>query len=286
VISDAEVSSIDEQLASGTWLEPQDEGVVLGRQLARNLGLDVGGELVVLSQAADGSMANDVYPIRGVLESISAGVDRSAVFMTAEEFRELMVLPTGVHQMIIRTPSGALLDSATEQAAAHAPAGVEVSSWKQLAPMLASMLDSAGAAMKVMSVIVYIAVAIVILNAMLMAVFERIRELGVLKAIGFGPWRLLALIVLETAIQTSVAVCVGVLLAIPTNYYMTTHGLDLSALGDVTIMGMAWDPIWRSHVELDTYVVPTLTLVVIVAIAVCYPALRAATIRPLDAIRD
>ena len=286
VLSDAKVTSISEQLKAGAWIEPHDEGVVIGWRLGEALGLGVGDELVVLSQGADGSMANDLYPVRGILKGISDGVDRAGVFMTHAEFRELMVLPAGIHQMILRTPPGADLSAATEQAQGFAPAGVEVSSWKQLKPMLSSMLDASRGAMKVMAVIVYLAVGIVILNAMLMAVFERIRELGVLKAIGFTPWKIFKLIMLETGIQTAVALTVGVALAIPMNYYMVHTGLDMSAMGNVSIMGMVWDPVWRSTVNLQTYTGPITSLVVIVALAVSYPALRAAFIRPLDAMRE
>ncbi len=288
VEADARVTTISSQLKAGVWLEPNDEGVVIGRRVADQLGLGIGDELVVLSQGADGSMANDVYPVRGVLEGISDGIDRAGVFMTQPEFRELMVLAKGVHQLILRVPSDAKLDveSAVASVNESVPKDVEVSTWKQLEPMLGSMLDSARGAMQVMAVIVYLAVAIVILNAMLMAVFERIRELGVLKAIGFTPGKILRLILLETAIQTAVAVAVGVGLALPTNYYMVHHGLDLSSLGNVSIMGVAWDPVWRSKVDVDTYLTPIITLLVIVSIAVSYPALRAAFIRPLDAIRD
>jgi len=286
VEADAKVTKIAEQVREGTWLARDDEGVVIGWRLAETLGLGVGDELVVLSQGTDGSMANDLYPVRGILRGISDGVDRSGVFMTQAEFRELMVLPEGVHQMILRTPSASELEPATSEANALAPEGVEVSSWKTLQPMLASMLESARGAAGVMAVVVYLAVGIVILNAMLMAVFERIRELGVLKAIGFTPGKILRLIMLETAIQTTVAAAIGVLAAIPLNHYLVEHGLDLSSLGNMSLMGMAWDPIWRSAVTLDTYLSPVLTLLVIVALAVTYPALRAAFVNPLDAIRD
>lgn len=286
VLSDAKVTSISEQLKAGTWIEPHDEGVVIGWRLAEGLGLGIGDELVVLSQGADGSMANDLYPVRGILKGISDGVDRAGVFMTHSEFRELMVLPSGIHQMILRTPPGADLTAATEQAQSFASQGVNVSSWKQLKPMLSSMLDSARAATQVMAVIVYLAVGIVILNAMLMAVFERIRELGVLKAIGFSPWKIFKLILLETGIQTTVALAIGVGLALPMNYYMVHTGLDMSSMGNVSIMGMAWDPVWRSTVTLGTYTGPVKSLLVIVFLAVTYPALRAAFIRPLEAIRD
>jgi ABC-type lipoprotein release transport system permease subunit len=286
VAADADVTKISKQTKAGTWLEPDDEGVVIGWRLAETLSLDVGGELVVLSQGADGSMANDVYPIRGILKGISDGVDRAGVFMTEAEFRELMVLPEGVHQMIVRMPPGAELVAATEKAKGFAPEGVEVSSWKTIKPMLASMLESSTASMAIMAAVIYIAVGILILNAMLMAVFERIRELGVLKAIGFTPLKVLELIFLETAIQTTVAVAVGVAFAIPTNYYLVHTGIDMSSMGNVSIMGMAWDPVWRSSVTLETYTGPISSMFVIVALAVLYPALRAAYIRPLDAIRD
>jgi ABC-type lipoprotein release transport system permease subunit len=283
---DARVTKISQHLRDGVWLQPDDEGVVLGRQLSKNLALAVGDELVVLSQGADGSMANDVYPVRGVLDGISQSIDHAGVFMTDAEFRELMVLPAGVHQLILRKPGETSLDDATAAANALAPDGVQVSSWKQLMPTLASMLENAGGSLKFMSAIVYLAVGIVLLNAMLMAVFERIRELGVLKAIGFTPVKVWSLIMLETAIQTGVAAVVGVVLAIPTNHYLVTRGLDLSALGNISIMGMAWDPIWRAEVDTSTYVGPLQTMLVIVFLSVLYPALRAAFIRPLDAIRD
>jgi len=283
---DAKVVEVSQHVSRGAWLQTADTGVVLGWRLAETLNLGVGGELVVLSQGADGSMANEVYPVRGVLRGISDGIDRAGVFMTHASFRELMVFPEGSHQIVIRAPAGMELSEATRRAASLAPQGTEVASWKQLKPMLASMLDGARGATQVMAFVVYFAVGIVILNAMLMAVFERIRELGVLKAIGFSPAGILRLIVLETGIQTAVAIAVGIVLAIPTNLYMSRVGLDLSVLGNMSLMGVAWDPIWRSSVTSSTYVTPTVSLLVIVALAVTYPALRAAWIRPLDAIRD
>ncbi|NVB38646.1 ABC transporter permease [Pseudenhygromyxa sp. WMMC2535] len=280
------VSKIHEQLHEGAWLSDDDDGVVIGRRLGEELGLGVGDELVVLSQGADGSMANEVYPVRGLLRGISEAVDRGGVFMTSAKFRELMVYEGGVHQIIFRIPEGVELDAAVDAAQAMAPAGVEVSSWKQLQPSMATMLESTQGAMAVMMGIIYIAVGIVVLNAMLMAVFERTREFGVLKAVGFGPGKVFRLIMFETAIQAAFAVTLGVLLAVPLNYYMTTTGIDLSSLGDMSVMNVAMDPIWRSKVDASTYTTPVTALVVIIILAVLYPASRAAWIKPLDAIRD
>lgn len=282
---DADVSRVHEHVAEGRWLDPAaPTEVVIGRRLAQMLGVGLGDELVVLSQAADGSTANELYTVRGILRGISEGVDRGGIYMVEQAYRELMAVPQGAHQLIVRR-ADERLDAATGQVRALAPE-LDTKSWRELRPSLASMLDSSKGAMVMMFFIVYAAIGIVILNAMLMAVFERVREFGVLKAIGVSPGGVLGLIYLETTIQTTLAIVVGVSLAIPTNWYMTTTGLDLSSsIENLSVMGTSMDPIWRSHITSATYVQPVVALVVIVALAVTYPALRAAFIKPITAMR-
>lgn len=283
---DAAVSKVGKSVAEGQWLDPAVPGeVVIGRRLAQILGIELGGEIVLLSQGADGSMANDLYTVRGVLGSVSAQVDRGGVYMVDEAYRELMAVPDGVHQIIVRRPRSGTLDAAAVAARGIA-VDEDVQTWRELKPTMASMLDSAKGGMMAMFFIVYAAIGIVILNAMLMAVFERVREFGVLKAIGVSPGGVLRLIYLETVIQTGLAIAIGVGLALPANWYLTTVGLDLtSSLENVSVMGSAIDPIWISKVDSSTYIAPIVALVVIVSLAVVYPALRAAFIKPITAMR-
>ncbi|MCA9711288.1 MAG: ABC transporter permease [Myxococcales bacterium] len=283
---DSTVSKIHERVGQGQWLDPAAPGeVVIGRRLSQMLGAKVGDELVVLSQAADGSMANELYVVRGVLQGVSEAVDRGGVYLVDEAFRELMVVPQGVHQLIVRRPAALPLSTTVERVRALAPE-LDVQSWRELKPTLASMLDSAQGAVYLMFFIVYAAIAIVILNAMLMAVFERVREFGVLKAIGVSPGGVLRLIYLETLIQTGLAIVVAVILAIPANWYLSTTGLDLSeSMEGLTIMGSTMDFVWISRVSLQTYTGPVVAMIVIVLLAVTYPALRAAFIKPITAMR-
>lgn len=282
---DARVSQVYQEVARGGWLDPADpHGVVIGRRLSRMLGVGPGGELIVLTQGADGSMAYDLYRVRGVLRSIGDATDRTGIFMTEAAFRELLVLPRGVHQIIVRGPAGQGLSSAAAQVRQLAP-DFDVQTWRQLMPTLASLLDSYRGIMLVMFLIVYLAIGILILNAMLMAVFERIREFGMLKALGVGPGEVLLVIVVESAILTGIALLAGLALSVPSLLYLSRVGIDLGAMAGISIMGVAFSTVWHAVIVPSIFTGPVAVLLVVVAAAVVYPALKAALISPVEAMR-
>jgi ABC-type lipoprotein release transport system permease subunit len=285
VAQDAEVSFVHKHVMEGSWLDSADpSGVVVGKRLAKNLGIGVGDEFVVLSQAADGSMANELYKVRGILKTIGDVVDRAGVFMTEAAFRELFVMPEGAHQIIVRRPPDVDLDTATTGVKDLAP-DLDVKSWRELMPTIASMLDASRGSSYILYLIVYIAIGIVILNAMLMSVFERIREFGVLKAVGVGPLGVLRLILLESGVLTGLAILIGGTLSILPMWYLINTGIDFSEFGNLTIQGIAWDPIWKAVLTDETYAGPIATFVAVIALAVMYPAIKAAVIRPVSAMR-
>jgi len=290
VARDARVTSIASRLNSGQWLDPdRPHDVVLGKRLARTLDAHVDDQLLVLSQGADGSIANDLYTIAGIMGGVGDAIDRSTVFMTAGAFRELMVLPQGVHQVTVRVPAGTDLDLAAARVTAldsgQAEHAIDVQTWRQILPTLATMLDSTRGLMGVVAFIVYIAIAILILNAMLMAVFERIRELGVMKAIGYGPLTVFGLILAESAMQTLVATGLGLVLALPSMWYLQNVGIDTGVLGGMSMMGMSFIHRWTGLYSVRGVQEPVFILWFMVGAAVLYPALKAARIRPIQAMR-
>jgi len=280
-----EVTLLHEKIADGAWLDSSDKnGVVIGRRLARTLAVKLGDEIVLLTQAADGSIAHDLFRIRGVLLGIADGTDRTAVYMNGAAFRELMEFPEGSHQIIVRRPQETDLETAA-QTIRQAATDLDVKTWKELMPLIATMFESTRGMIVIIFLVVYIAIAILVLNAMLMAVFERIREFGILKAIGVGPFSVFGLILAEAGIQTLVALVSGLLLALPGMWYLSEVGIDVGSLGGMNVMGLAMRPVWNGVYTLDTVVVPIILLVVIVFFAVLYPALKAALIRPVQAMQ-
>ena len=280
------VTELYQHVSSGQWLDDADAlGVVLGKKLAGTLGVQLGDELVFVGQSADGYMANELFRVRGILKSVSDGIDRMGVFMPMQSLRTLLAIPQGVHEIVvIRTDR--MTDLAVETAKIEVlAAGLEVKNWKQLMPVVARMIETADVQIMIMLVIFYIAVATVVLNAMLMNVFERIHEFGIMKALGVSPWQLVGLVFAETFMMTLLAAIVGLISGWWISDYYQFHGIDMSALaGSITYGGIAFDPVWYAAITSEALIYPVVFLLIVATIAVIYPAAKAALLSPVKAI--
>ncbi len=280
------VTQIDRHIMEGKWLDNDDlHGVVIGKKLARTLGVSAGDEVIVVGQASDGSMANDLYFVRGILKSVGSEIDSRAFFITDEAFRELMVIYKGAHEIAVMRPGRqGSLEKATAQVSGLAP-DYEVLNWRQLRPVIARIMDMADTQLLVMILIVYIAVAMVVLNAMLMGVFERIHEFGIMKAIGVTPLQIVMLIYIETMLQTLCAALPALTAGWFVAGHFQKHGIDLSGTASgASFGGVAIDPILYAHASSDAVMTPVVFLIVIAMLSVIYPAVKAALIEPVKAI--
>jgi len=106
--AEAGTTRMARHMLEGHWLaEGGDADVVLGKRLALTLSAHPGDTVVIVAQAADGSLANEIFTVRGVLKSVNENVDRAGFFITSGAFRDLMVMPSGVHEIAITLPPGA-----------------------------------------------------------------------------------------------------------------------------------------------------------------------------------
>jgi len=281
-----QVTEIHKHVLQGNWLDEDDPyGVVIGKKLSRLLAVGIGSEIVYIGQTADGYMANEIFTVRGILKSVSASIDNSGIFISDQSLISLLALPEGAHEIaIMRSDRNTDLQLATQQIAAIA-SEYETLNWRNLMPVIARFLDTADVQILIMLLFTYIAVASVVLNAMLMSVFERIHEFGIMKAIGVTPWQTIKIIYAETLIITTLACVVGVIFGLWISMYFQTHGLDMSGIaGDISFAGIALDPIWYAYIAPKIIVSPIVFLYLISILAVIYPAIKIARIKAVDAI--
>ncbi|MFZ5438843.1 MAG: ABC transporter permease [Myxococcota bacterium] len=266
--------------------------VVLGELLAQRLDARVGDELALVGQAIDGSVASELYRVRAVVSTQVDLVNRLGLVMPLADARELLAMPDGAHELFVigTQPQGADALAAT-LAATPALAGLEVLSWKQLAPEFAVVVDFVGAYQVFLLLLVFVAAAAGAANTMMMATFERTRELGMLLGLGAQPRRIVTLVVVEGLLLGLLALTLGAAAGLA--IVLVTHdtGINLSRLvsgasENIAFMGMKWTMVMYPRVPLLGLAQSAVAVFLTSLLAALWPAIRAARLEPVEAMRS
>jgi ABC-type lipoprotein release transport system permease subunit len=286
---EARVSRLLETVVTGDGLDGAPRGaVLLGKTLAEDLGVDLGGEVAVVTQAADGSLGNELWRVRGVLRTGLATLDRSLAVVAIGDLQDLMALgPARVHQIVGRVsdPERAPAVAAALAAESTLPVGAQPESWATLLPVLADYRRLIGAWGWVMVGIVGTFAGFGVLNTMLMAVFERTHEFGVLASLGLRPPLVLAMVLCECVGLAVVGIAIGLVAGAGGMAYFVLRGWDLSRWAEgLTISGVLVDPRLRGAWTWQTMPAIGAVLALIIVLAGVLPAVRAARLRPVAAL--
>jgi ABC-type lipoprotein release transport system permease subunit len=265
-----------------------DARVLIGRALAHQLETRAGYRLVVITQGADGRTRETGYRIAGIYDAEGEGLEKTFAF-TGISALQARLEADGVTELSIRLtesrerPSrdagsvGVLVSRLADEFT-----GLDVLRWQDLEPQAAGMLAFADSAVYIWFAIIMGALAFGLLNALIAAVLERVREFGLLRAVGMRPGTILLQVVLESALLMMLGLAAGVALALFV-VMLAAPGIDLSQ--------------WAAGVELSgirTHLVPRLyaaDVVLVVGLSLClgvaasvYPAWRAIRLKPLEAL--
>lgn len=281
---ETEATGFDRKIVAGRVLaaRPNHEAV-LGRGLAKRLNARVGDSLVIVSQAADGSIANDAYSIVGLLESGDETSDLTGCYLHIADAQDLFVLGEEAHEIVVIATSLSVVSSLTERIRrALDDPNLSVEPWQEFARSFYVAMQADKRGNWVLQLIIILIVAVGVLNTILMVVLERTREYGVLRAMGTRPAQVFRLVVLEAALMAVLSVAVGTLVALGINTYLSRHGIPMPA--PFTYGGMEFTH-YYCEVNLFSFVVPALTVLVAAGFVSAFPALRAARIEPAKALR-
>jgi ABC-type lipoprotein release transport system permease subunit len=284
------VTVLQTRMVKGSYLtEGMPKGIVMGNKFATTIGVGVGSEIILLTQAADGSMGNDLYTVVGLFHTGIDAIDRGLVLMSLASLQELLRLPpVRIHEVGIK------LHAITEAAATAAALGgqlsknlpVRVRAWPELVPELADYVQFNRGVTFILFFIFFLLAVIGIVNTMLMAVIERTRELGMLMAVGMRPVQVVGLILAEAAGLATASLVLGAVVGAPLLWYLQVHGLNLGGAGDdVSLAGVVVGQHWYGQQDFSTYSQAALGLAITALVSALYPALRAARFRPTEALR-
>ena len=258
--------------------------VVLGKKLARSLAAEVGTELVVFVQGADGSLGNELFYVTGILENVADNIDRGAAIILKDDFDILFSTNNIVHEIALNS-KGKFKAEEIKKLMSAKITGVAIETWKELMPTIAVMTEKMSVFMlTIFSLIFTIAASLGVMNTLIMSTYDRMKEFGIIRAIGATPWRIIRQVSLEAILLTIIASIIGTVVGLSIALYLQEYGIDISGGGNLAIGGIVFDPIWKASISIKTVFLPVVLMMLTSVIASIYPASIAARIKPVEAI--
>jgi ABC-type lipoprotein release transport system permease subunit len=258
--------------------------VVLGNKLARSLAAELGTELVIFVQGADGSLGNELFYVTGILGNVADNIDRGAAIILRDDFDILFSTNNLIHEIALNS-KGKLEAEEIQKLMSAKAAGVAVETWKELMPTIAIMTEKMSVFMLTMfSLIFTIAASLGVMNTLVMSTYDRMKEFGIIRAIGATPWLIIRQVSLEAILLTFLASIIGTVIGLSIAIYLQVYGIDISGRGNLAIGGIVFDPIWRASVSLKSVFLPVVLMTLTSIVASIYPASIAARIKPVEAI--
>ena len=287
--SEARVTMLLDGLTDGRGLDGEPMGkILLGEGLARELKASAGDEVAALTQAADGSLGNDLFRMAGVLRTGISHLDRSLAVTHFSDLQSLMAFDQDrAHEIALRLTDPLQADgfSLRYNSAGDRIEGTEASSWGELSPQLRDYLNMADGMYGFLIGLIGIFAALGVLNTMMMAVFERSREIGTVAALGMSPSKILLSFMAESFYLSLVGVSAGFVLSLLLLIPLTSQGIDLSKwIGEMSIMNARMDPVIIFEWPWKAFLWSAIGLTGASLLASALPARRAARMNPVEAL--
>ncbi len=285
--AERDVSFIGDGVVAGEPLAAGDDsGVVIGRAALADFETDIGNKLILLAQGTDGETAARAFRIRGVFRAETEGAEKRFVFVNRAAAQEMLGLGDAVSEVSAVLPGGAAgaagADAAADAVRLSLGGGVAVSTWRQLLPIVDAYLSMIEGVMIVWYVVVFLAMSFGLVNTILMAVMERMREFGLLTALGMRGRLIIGEVMVEAALLLLLGTALGTLATLATIAWFA-DGIDLTGASDAAeLIGMSRIVVPR--VTLYDAALANLVVIVLGLGVSFYPAWRAARFTPVEAM--
>ncbi len=280
-------SKLGEEVVDGRYLEDGDRlHAYIGASLAGRLGLRTGSRMVLTAQSAAGDIEGQLVRVTGIYRTGVEALDESLVHIPLATARAWLGVE-GATGVAVLLPNSTHTDPVLDDVRSDVAAGIEVVGWPESLPDLYAALKLDDGADWAFHIILFIIVALAILNAVFISVLHRRREMGLLRALGLSARETGLVVYLEGILLTAASGIVGVGLGLATVFLFFRDGLDLSGMmpEDINFGGIAFDPVMLPVVE-ARHIVQSVFLTATIGLAASlYPAWHAARLDPAESVK-
>lgn len=283
--SEKPLSHIDDNIQKGNFFSGSDaRDIVIGSQLADLLEVSLEDRVVItVSQAGSGSLAQDMFRISGIYHFNIKEMDSGLAFIRLEKAQEMLGIGAGVHEVAIKFSS---LEFAAEDNTLfwekYSVNDNEAVSWMVLLPQLKAVLNMTWISLLFMAVLLFGIVAFGIINTLLMSLYERMFEFGVIRAVGTRPGGVRRLVVFEAGVLAVLSIAMGTLLGLILTLIVMKTGIDYRG---IEFAGTTFYEMLYPELHLQQFLIYPAAVFLFTLLVGLYPAGVAARMSISDALR-
>jgi len=279
------ISMIDEAVKEGEYLQPEGERqILIGSKTAETLEVELGDRIVLtVAQSGTGELSQEMFRISGIFHMGIREADSGMAFIQIDKARRLLALGAGTHEIVLKFKN---LDNAGDRTLpfwrSYSMNGNEALGWRDLIPQLDGVIKMTEISTIITSVLVFCIVAVIIMNALFMSLYERMFEFGVLRAVGTRPSKMALIIFFEAASLSVISIIMGLALGYGVVTFFSWYGIDYRG---IEFAGITVNELLYPELALKQFTIYPLLIFIFSLVAAIYPALFAAKMTPAKAMQ-
>lgn len=278
------VTEIAKNISVGEALQPNgNRSILVGEGVAERLSVKLGDKVVLMTQALDGTLSGYSYKIVGLI-STGTAIDDVYVMTTKTAAQELLGIGDDVQEIVVRLTDRSAIPKFIQHVSTKLESGqYEIVPWYDIIPEIEQWSGFSGAVVRTMLAIIVFVIGMGLMNIVLISIFERMKELGVMLAIGTSPRQMVGLIVLETLTIELIGVLLGLALGYAASSYFYYAGIRLEGFEQAARQAFM-SPVIYPVFQLSRALESAGILVLMTSFVGLYPAWKAARLEPVKAI--
>ena len=270
-------------VVEGEDITSQSNGILIGAKLAEKLETELGKRIVLMTQSGNGALAERGYRIVGVYRTTFAAKEEAEVYLPLNQAQSLLEVPNQISEIALFSSDIGELERLQDALQSALGAKIEVLRWDQIDEYLSASMKTMSGFVFIIVAVVFLTLSFALVNTLIMAIFERTPEIGLLLALGLKPRSVVAALTLESMVMIGIGLVVGNALA-QGILFGFRDGIDLSSVAEGLAMAGA-SPYLSAQVNAADWLTTNLLVLLLGLLTSWWPARRSARLDPVEALQ-
>ncbi len=274
------------RIIKGSYINSNDNAIILGSKLAGYLKVSVGDTLVLLGQGHWGQSAVAAYPVQGIVKMPSPELDRQVVFLPLKLTQNYLSFPNGITSIVVKFSDARKTQIITDDLNSKLDTTkYRAIAWQEMTPGLVQMIQSDRAGGVLMIAILYMIIVFGVFGTVLMMTEERKKEYAVMIAIGTQKTKLMSISFYETILMNSLGVITGIIITIPLLIYFSYYPIHITGKEAESFERIGIEPIMPTIISFKIFFNQILVILSISLVAYVYPMISIIKLKVIKAMK-